>query len=98
MTTKDLRPKIRHARIPTTMKLKCVAIKCRRKVEADKLLCERHWLVVPKYLKVELVEKFRPGRDTLTGKMSPDFRKVISKVVHQIADQEGLTVEADTDA
>ncbi len=93
-----LRSPVRHARITRmTAKLKCAALKCREKVPSNKLLCDRHWKMVPKDLKEMLVDCYTLGQETARKMMSAAFRDAVIRIVKDLADREGVTLSHEND-
>ncbi len=67
---------------------RCHAIECEARVPPDKLMCLKHWRMVPRDLQREVWRTYRRGQE-IDKRPSPDYLMAARNAINAAAAKEG---------
>ncbi|HEX9844160.1 MAG TPA: hypothetical protein VGC20_15485 [bacterium] len=71
----------------------CHAKDCRVRVPRKRLMCRRHWFMVPLALRLDVLAAYRPGQETPGWRPSPDYLQAAREAVDAVAGSKAKTTQ-----
>ena len=70
---------------------RCHAKGCEVPVEPRKLMCGRHWRMVPRFLQYAIWKHYRPGQE-IDKRPSVEYLEAMRQAINAVAVQEGRSL------
>jgi hypothetical protein len=68
---------------------RCAAVDCPDEIPTDRLMCGRHWIMVPGDIRMAYWASYRPGLEADRVSLTPEYMAAVRDAVAAVARAEG---------